>query len=200
MKTISICIPVSPTHLNSNFHHTHQPYPLLPQHQQQQVPNTYESQRTFTLRMKCVLAKRNAGLTSQGFKVTFTCRSIQVQLTGTTASHWLKLKKLKKNCELNGETVTIAGHTLCWLFEGASVSNGQCVRRGPQLCTKFGTGSRRPFTAVVVDHGNQTESKYVYVSGEHGFEADIFRRSVSVWHQMCWLFPTAKPTWTAFAR
>lgn len=30
----------------------------------------YEAERSFFLRMKCVLAKRNAGLTSGGYKVS----------------------------------------------------------------------------------------------------------------------------------
>lgn len=41
-----------------NHHHMHQPY------------HTVELERSFFLRMKCVLAKRNAGLTSSGYKVT----------------------------------------------------------------------------------------------------------------------------------
>lgn len=45
-------------------------------HQQQQpgqhhALQTIEIQRTFFIRMKCVLAKRNAGLTTQGYKVLF---------------------------------------------------------------------------------------------------------------------------------
>ena len=31
----------------------------------------YEIERAFFLRMKCVLAKRNAGLTSSGYKVSY---------------------------------------------------------------------------------------------------------------------------------
>ena len=33
------------------------------------IPAEYEVERSFFLRMKCVLAKRNAGLTSGGYKV-----------------------------------------------------------------------------------------------------------------------------------
>lgn len=33
-------------------------------------PSEYEAERSFFLRMKCVLAKRNAGLTSGGYKVS----------------------------------------------------------------------------------------------------------------------------------
>lgn len=33
--------------------------------------NVFELQRVFFLRMKCVLAKRNAGLTTGGYKVKF---------------------------------------------------------------------------------------------------------------------------------
>ena len=46
-------------HLHSHPHH-------LPRHQETQ---TIEIERTFFLRMKCVLAKRNAGLTTSGYKV-----------------------------------------------------------------------------------------------------------------------------------
>lgn len=34
-----------------------------------QDSNVFELQRVFFLRMKCVLAKRNAGLTTAGYKV-----------------------------------------------------------------------------------------------------------------------------------
>lgn len=54
-----------PTHHHSyNHHHVHQPY------------HTVEIERSFFLRMKCVLAKRNAGLTSSGYKVRFPCKNI----------------------------------------------------------------------------------------------------------------------------
>lgn len=43
--------------INSNFNHPAQP------------AHTIEIERTFFLRMKCVLAKRNAGLTTSGYKV-----------------------------------------------------------------------------------------------------------------------------------
>lgn len=61
--------------MNANYHHqsheAHHHYTHLMQHQQQQpiVSQTIEMERTFFLRMKCVLAKRNAGLTTQGYKV-----------------------------------------------------------------------------------------------------------------------------------
>lgn len=45
-------------HHHSYSHHMHQPY------------HTIELERSFFLRMKCVLAKRNAGLTSSGYKVS----------------------------------------------------------------------------------------------------------------------------------
>lgn len=50
-------------HMNSNYIH-HQP----PSHQTSQ---TIEIERTFFIRLKCVLAKRNAGLTTQGYKVNY---------------------------------------------------------------------------------------------------------------------------------
>ncbi|XP_031627182.1 protein single-minded isoform X2 [Contarinia nasturtii] len=63
----------SPNHMNQNFHHhPHHHYSHITQHQLQQQPiqtQTVEIERTFFLRMKCVLAKRNAGLTTQGYKV-----------------------------------------------------------------------------------------------------------------------------------
>lgn len=49
---------------HSHLHHHHQHH--LPRHQETQ---TIEIERTFFLRMKCVLAKRNAGLTTSGYKV-----------------------------------------------------------------------------------------------------------------------------------
>jgi len=41
------------------------------------VCSDYEVERYFFLRMKCVLAKRNAGLTSAGYKVTAVNRYFQ---------------------------------------------------------------------------------------------------------------------------
>lgn len=62
---------------NANFYHSN--HNLPPTHASQMcgsVPNQrivasqmIEIERTFFLRMKCVLAKRNAGLTTQGYKV-----------------------------------------------------------------------------------------------------------------------------------
>lgn len=45
--------------INSNYNHQTQP------------SQTIEIERTFFLRMKCVLAKRNAGLTTAGYKVFY---------------------------------------------------------------------------------------------------------------------------------
>lgn len=45
--------------LNNYAHHLHHPQ-----------SQTIEIERTFFLRMKCVLAKRNAGLTTSGYKVS----------------------------------------------------------------------------------------------------------------------------------
>ena len=39
-----------------------------------------EIERAFFIRMKCVLAKRNAGLTNQGWKVIFLIQFIKFQL------------------------------------------------------------------------------------------------------------------------
>jgi single-minded-like protein len=50
--------------LNQNHHHPHHHL-----HQRHQETQTIEIERTFFLRMKCVLAKRNAGLTTSGYKV-----------------------------------------------------------------------------------------------------------------------------------
>ena len=36
----------------------------------------FEIERSFVVRMKCVLAKRNAGLTSGGYKVRYYCKKI----------------------------------------------------------------------------------------------------------------------------
>lgn len=48
-------------------HHMHHHPHHMPRHQETQ---TIEIERTFFLRMKCVLAKRNAGLTTSGYKVS----------------------------------------------------------------------------------------------------------------------------------
>lgn len=56
-----------PHHLHHHMHHHHPHH--LPRHQETQ---TIEIERTFFLRMKCVLAKRNAGLTTSGYKVSTT--------------------------------------------------------------------------------------------------------------------------------
>lgn len=54
---------------NHNSHHPHF-HPSHPQfHSHHQESKTIEIERTFFLRMKCVLAKRNAGLTTSGYKV-----------------------------------------------------------------------------------------------------------------------------------
>lgn len=65
----------SPNQMNANFsHQTHYPH-IMQHHQQQQqqqppvVSQTVEFGRKFFIRMKCVLAKRNAGLTTEGYKV-----------------------------------------------------------------------------------------------------------------------------------
>lgn len=53
--------PQPPIHNHHHHNHHH-----MPRHQETQ---TIEIERTFFLRMKCVLAKRNAGLTTSGYKV-----------------------------------------------------------------------------------------------------------------------------------
>lgn len=67
--------------MTGNGHHMHHHHHVHPMQQQQQHHNhhphnhynqpsrTIEIERSFFLRMKCVLAKRNAGLTSSGYKV-----------------------------------------------------------------------------------------------------------------------------------
>ncbi|XP_062537907.1 protein single-minded isoform X2 [Armigeres subalbatus] len=50
-------------HSHHHHHHHHHHHPFNQQSQ------TIEIERTFFLRMKCVLAKRNAGLTTSGYKV-----------------------------------------------------------------------------------------------------------------------------------
>jgi single-minded-like protein len=62
---------VNQQHLHNSHHHMHHHHPHhLPRHQETQ---TIEIERTFFLRMKCVLAKRNAGLTTSGYKVCKYC-------------------------------------------------------------------------------------------------------------------------------
>lgn len=58
-----------------NIHSHHHPH-LHHLHQRHQETQTIEIERTFFLRMKCVLAKRNAGLTTSGYKVNVVCISI----------------------------------------------------------------------------------------------------------------------------
>lgn len=54
----------------TTFQHSHPHLLHHPHVHQQPLPSqTIEIERTFFLRMKCVLAKRNAGLTTQGYKV-----------------------------------------------------------------------------------------------------------------------------------
>uniref|UniRef100_A0A182KEV0 Single-minded n=1 Tax=Anopheles christyi TaxID=43041 RepID=A0A182KEV0_9DIPT len=52
------------SHHHNHYHRQHHLHHSYGQHQ------TIEIERTFFLRMKCVLAKRNAGLTTSGYKVT----------------------------------------------------------------------------------------------------------------------------------
>uniref|UniRef100_A0AAG5DG87 BHLH domain-containing protein n=1 Tax=Anopheles atroparvus TaxID=41427 RepID=A0AAG5DG87_ANOAO len=57
---------------HSHHHHHHGQYHHHHHHHgfgQHQMSQTIEIERTFFLRMKCVLAKRNAGLTTSGYKV-----------------------------------------------------------------------------------------------------------------------------------
>lgn len=54
-------------HHNPHFHPSHPQF----HHAHHQESKTIEIERTFFLRMKCVLAKRNAGLTTSGYKVKF---------------------------------------------------------------------------------------------------------------------------------
>lgn len=64
--------PATPINPHHNLHHPHF-HPNHPQfhHSHHQESKTIEIERTFFLRMKCVLAKRNAGLTTSGYKVNF---------------------------------------------------------------------------------------------------------------------------------
>jgi len=57
---------LTPNHSFAHHPHHHHHHHHLPRHQETQ---TIEIERTFFLRMKCVLAKRNAGLTTSGYKV-----------------------------------------------------------------------------------------------------------------------------------
>ncbi|XP_058127284.1 protein single-minded-like [Anopheles ziemanni] len=52
-------------HHHGHYHHHHHHHAFG----QHQLSQTIEVERTFFLRMKCVLAKRNAGLTTSGYKV-----------------------------------------------------------------------------------------------------------------------------------
>lgn len=57
-------------HLHNAHHHLHHHHHHIPHHlPRHQETQTIEIERTFFLRMKCVLAKRNAGLTTSGYKV-----------------------------------------------------------------------------------------------------------------------------------
>ena len=64
-----------PLHHHQHHHQTYL-HPMQQQHQHHnhnhfnQPSRTIEIERSFFLRMKCVLAKRNAGLTSSGYKVS----------------------------------------------------------------------------------------------------------------------------------
>lgn len=65
----------TPIHINTPYPHHHQQQQHHPHHhghhpRHHQETQTIEIERTFFLRMKCVLAKRNAGLTTSGYKVS----------------------------------------------------------------------------------------------------------------------------------
>lgn len=68
--------PAGQPHHHHHAHHQHQ----HAHHAQAGNCQTIEIERTFFLRMKCVLAKRNAGLTTAGFKVFFAVAKLIINL------------------------------------------------------------------------------------------------------------------------
>lgn len=108
--------------------------------------HTIEIEKQFFLRMKCVLAKRNAGLTSSGYKVRFYKFFVVV---------WLNIKTI-----INYFLFPL-GYSLLWLFESPHIS--RLWRWSRWLHTKFRPCCCRSFTTHLGYNGNQIASKYVYV-------------------------------------
>ncbi|XP_067946380.1 single-minded homolog 1-like [Watersipora subatra] len=92
-------------------HHHHQPYIPHLQTTDTEVP------KAFFMRMKCVLAKRNAGLTNEGYKVIHCSGYLKVRLYGTEAAPY-------EGCCHNSALVAV-GHSVpsCSLTEVKLYSN-----------------------------------------------------------------------------
>lgn len=73
----------------------------------------YEMERSFFLRMKCVLAKRNAGLTSGGYKVGLVFKILFIETEIDALSLFLKMiKKKKANCVTSKQVKLMGGNVL----------------------------------------------------------------------------------------
>lgn len=122
--------------------------------------HTIEIEKTFFLRMKCVLAKRNAGLTTSGFKV-------RIKLC-------LLALALYSNLSIS---LSFAGDTLLGLSEGSHLSG---LRRwSGQSYTESRPGCRRSLAAFFRHYGNQTASEHVHVPRQARYETDLLRCTVS---------------------
>lgn len=75
-----------PHHQHQHIHNHHHPLHNTGihnqfNHQTNQPSQTIEFQRSFFIRMKCVLAKRNAGLTASGYKVSYKTCMLYILIT-----------------------------------------------------------------------------------------------------------------------
>ena len=114
----------------------------------------YEIERSFFLRMKCVLAKRNAGLTASGFKVIHCSGYLKVkQFNVDTLSCYGPTNNLNSNegCYQNVGLVAY-GYSLpsCSITEIRLFSNMFMFRAGQDLKLLF-LDSRYVSTSILTD-------------------------------------------------
>ena len=109
--------------------------PPLPIHPlNEKINHEYEIERSFFLRMKCVLAKRNAGLTASGFKVIHCSGYLKVkQFNLETLSAYST-----ENC-YQSVALLAYGYTLpsCSITEVRLYSNMFMFRAGQDLKLLF---------------------------------------------------------------
>ncbi|CAF3046308.1 unnamed protein product [Rotaria sp. Silwood2] len=115
----------------------------LPTYSQTLCSNSeYEIERSFFIRMKCVLAKRNAGLTASGFKVIHCCGYLKVkQFNLDTLSYYGSTNNLNNNTENCYQNVGLVayGYSLpsCSITEIRLYSNMFMFRAGQDLKLLF---------------------------------------------------------------
>ncbi|CAF0925344.1 unnamed protein product [Rotaria sordida] len=115
----------------------------LPTYSQTLCSNSeYEIERSFFIRMKCVLAKRNAGLTASGFKVIHCSGYLKVkQFNLDTLSYYGSTNNLNNNTENCYQNVGLVayGYSLpsCSITEVRLYSNMFMFRAGQDLKLLF---------------------------------------------------------------